>query len=456
MAPQPEQFGPRWLGRRLKSLLPEYPKLALCVAFSGGADSTALLAALAKHSKRLRGLRAVHVDHGLHPDSPRWAARAVAAARALGVPCTVLRVAAGRARGESPEARARAARYAALSAALGEGEVLLTAHHQDDQLETVLLMLLRGAGIAGIAAMPEVARLARGWLVRPLLPCSRTQLIAFVERSGLAHLEDPSNRDERFDRNYLRRRVLPVIAARWPGAAVTVSRAARHAAEARGLLDELAQADLGPARHGDALAAGALRALAPARRRNALRFWITARGTPVPPAARLAEIAGPLLAARLDARPAVEWPGGRVEREAGLLRLRGPSPKAAAAVASVASAARLRWRWRTQPVLPLPGDLGQLELVAEPHGPLDLARLSATLTLRWRQGGERLSLGRGRPRRALKSLLQEARVPIGQRERLPLVFSGARMVAVADLWLDASVLAGPEARRRARLVWTHP
>jgi tRNA(Ile)-lysidine synthase len=453
MAPRAEEFGTRWLGRRLESLLPAYPDLALCVAFSGGADSTALLAALSQLKRKPRALRAVHVDHGLHPQSSRWAVRAVAAARAFGVPCTVLKVAARRTRGESPEAHARAARYAALTGALSEGEVLLTAHHQDDQLETVLLMLLRGAGVAGIAAMPEVARLGGGWLVRPLLPCPRQQLIAFVDRAGLAHLEDPSNRDERLDRNYLRRRVLPGILERWPGAATTVSRAARHAAEAGRLLESLAQADLSAARHGDALAASALRALPPARRRNALRFWISARGAPVPPAARLAEIAGPLLTARADARPAVEWPGGRVEREAGLLRLHAVR---AAAAASAAAERELRWRWGTRPVCPLPGDLGQLELRGEPHGPLDLARLGPTLTIRWRRGGERLSLGKDRPRRALKSLLQEARVPTEQRARLPLLFNRARMVAVADLWLDASVQAGPAARRRARLVWTHP
>ena len=450
---KPQQFGARWLDRRLKGLLPSYPQLALCVAFSGGADSTALLAALSRLKRKLQALRAVHVDHGLHPDSARWAARAVAAARALGVPCTVLRVAVSRRRGDSPEAHARAARYAALAGTLEAGEVLLTAHSQDDQLETVLLMLLRGAGVAGLAAMPEVARFAGGSLVRPLLPCRRAELRAFVERAGLAHLEDPSNRDERFDRNYLRRRVLPAILARWPAAAATVSRAARHAAEAQRLLEGQAQTDLGSARHGEALSASALRALPPERRRNALRFWIAGRGSPVPPAARLEAIAGPLLSARADTRPAVEWPGGRVEREGGLLRLRA-LPAAQATITALDE--ELRWRWGTQPVCPLPGDLGWLELKEEPHGPLDLARIRPTLTIRWRRGGERLSLGAGRPRRALKSLLQEARIPLAQRARLPLVFSGAQLVAVADLWLDAAVQAEPAARRRARLVWTHP
>jgi tRNA(Ile)-lysidine synthase len=452
MSPRPEPFGARWLGRRLASLLPEYPRVRLCVAFSGGADSTALLAALAQQRRRPSALRAVHVDHGLHPDSPRWAKRAASAARALGVRCATLRASAPRTPGESPEARARAARYAALAAQLAEGEVLLTAHHQDDQLETVLLMLLRGAGVAGLAAMPEVTAFAGGSLARPLLTCTRTQLLAFIERERLAHLEDPSNLDEHLDRNYLRRCVLPVILERWPGAATTVSRVARHAAEAQQLLERQARSDLAAAWHGAALAASALRALPPPRRRNALRFWIAARGVTVPPAARLEEIAGPLLEARADARPAVEWAGARLEREAGLIRLRAASGGAPGAAPAAAS--ELRWSWGKRPVCPLPADLGQLELRADPQGPLDLSRLAPSLTVRWRRGGERLRPGAGRPRRALKSLLQEARVPLGQRQRLPLLFSGARLVAVADLWLDASVQAGATARRRARLVWT--
>ena len=328
MSSPAEDFGTRWLEGRLGELLPAFPDLALCVAFSGGPDSSALLAALAQLRHRPRALRAVHVDHGLHPDSAVWAARALEIAHSLGVPCAVRRIRIERRRGESPEAAARAARYGELGAALAEGEVLLTAHHEDDQLETVLLQLLRGAGVAGLAAMPEVMRFARGWLVRPLLTRSRAQLLAWVRGSGLECLEDPSNVDERFDRNFLRQRVLPVIAKRWPAAAATVHRSARHAAEAQRLLDELAQADLRTARHGEALAASALRALAIDRRRNALRFWISARGQPVPPAARLNEIAGSLLAAapmrsRASSGPAAGWSAMRASSRCGVVRLHG-------------------------------------------------------------------------------------------------------------------------------------
>jgi tRNA(Ile)-lysidine synthase len=452
MGPRAEDFGARWLGRRLKQLLPAFPDVALCVAYSGGADSTALLAALARLRPGARRLRALHVDHGLHPDSALWGARAGALARGLGVPCEVLVAKGVRARGESPEARARAARYRLLAGALEAGEVLVTAHHEDDQLETVLLQLLRGAGLAGLAAMPEVAPFARGFLARPLLTRSRTQLVSWVRAADLEHLEDPSNADPRLDRNFLRLRVLPQIRERWPGAAATVARAARHAAEAQRLLESQARADLRAARHGQSLAAGALRTLPPERRRNALRFWIASRGFPLPPAARLNEIAGPLLAARADAQPSVEWQGARLERRTGLLTLRAagggvPVP------ASAAAHREISWRWRSQPVCRLPGDLGRIELRADAHGTLDLGALAARLTIRWRRGGERLAVARGRPRRALKSLLRESAVPLALRARLPLIYSGSALIAVADLWLDESVQAGPGVRRRARLVW---
>ena len=453
MARGPQNFGARWLARRLRELLPAFPDLDLCVAFSGGADSTALLAALAQLKGRLRALRALHVDHGLHQDSALWAARAGELARALGVPCKVLVVKVTRLRGESPEALARAARYRVLAGELEAGEVLLTAHHEDDQLETVLLQLLRGAGVAGLAAMPAVAPFARGFLVRPLLTRPRAALLEWVRASELDYLEDPSNTDARLDRNFLRLRVLPVVRERWPAAAATVGRSARHAAEAQRLLEELARADLGAACHGAALAASALRALPEDRRRNALRFWIAARGYPVPPSARLNEIAGPLLAARADAQPAVEWPGGRLERQRGLLMLRAPAAARSARGAATAPP-DIHWRWRTEPVCTLPGDLGRLELRTDAHGTLDPGTLAARLTIRGRRGGERLSLGPGRPRRALKSLLRESHLPTAERDRLPLIFSGTKLVAVGDLWLDESVQAGPRTRRRARLIWS--
>jgi tRNA(Ile)-lysidine synthase len=448
------EFGPAWLRQQLARLLPDGRHAALCVAFSGGSDSTALLAALARLPGRRQRLRAIHIDHGLHARSAAWSRHAAQVARSLGVPFSARAERVSRRRGESLEAAARMLRYRLLGEALAAGEVLLTGHTQDDQLETVLLQLLRGAGVAGIAAMPPIAPLAGGWLARPLLSRSRAELREWLRGQRLAWLEDPSNSDLTLDRNYLRARVLPPIRARWPGAGATVARAARYAAEAQLLLDGLARTDVGHASHGAQLAAPALRALSPERRRNALRYWIAAAGFTVPPARRLEEIAGPLLAARADAQPFVQWEGARVQRAAGLLEL--TAADALGPAAAPARDAQIGWTWRKAPSCALGEDRGALGLRRAAHGPLDAAKLPDMLAVRWRRGGERLRLVRGGPRRALKSLLQEARVPAAERARLPLVFAGARLIAVADLWLDESVRATAASAARLRLDWQRP
>jgi tRNA(Ile)-lysidine synthase len=463
-------FGPEWLAAQLAVLLPNFPDVALCVALSGGADSTALLAALALTHPRVFKLRALHVDHGLRPASKQWAAHCRALARRLGVPLKVLTTKVERSRGASLEAAAREARYHLLSNELHPGEVLLTAHHTDDQLETVLLQLLRGSGLPGISAMPALAPFANGLLARPLLSRSRAELEAWVREQGLTWIEDDSNVDESLDRNYLRRRVLPLIRDRWPGAATAVSRSARHVAEAQAILDTLARSDVGRASYGESLSIKSLRALPPARRRNALRFWITRAGYRAPDSRRLEEIAGPLLDARPDANPFVEWGGGaraprggaRAQRHGDLLSLHPVAPPTTPPPSEQASsrdttqpppATDLVWRWSDSTVCELPDNLGKLELEPDTRGPVNLDALPDLLTIRWRRGGERLTPRPGGPRRALKNLLQEIHVPVAERARLPLLFSDEKLLAVADLLLDTTAQATPTTRRRARLRW---
>ena len=464
-----ETFGPDWLRGRLTHLLPAFPDAVLCVGLSGGIDSTALLAALAE--LRLDGLRvrAVHVNHGLHPNAKRWSAHCRRLARQLGVPLKVLTVRVARERGGSLEEAARVARYRCFTGQLRSGETLLTAHTQDDQLETVLLQLFRGCGLPGLAAMPAVAPLGPGWLARPLLACSRAQLEAWLRARGLGWIEDDTNLEERFDRNYLRRQVLPAVRQRWPGVAAAVARSARHAAEAQGLLTALARVDLERASDGASLSVKALRPLPPDRRRNVLRLWIASGGRTLPDARRLEEIAGPLIDARADANPQVEWDmawgaapeNGRriiVARHADLLSLAEGGPvldSGAGGAVPDAPAAQLTWDWRQSSRCTLP-DGGALELTPERHGPIDLDALPSPLAVTWRRGGERLRVRRGGPRRALKSLLQEARVPLAERARLPLILADGALIAAADLWIDESVRAPAQARHRGRLVWRKP
>jgi tRNA(Ile)-lysidine synthase len=491
----PGAFGPQWLATQLATLVPAFPNVALCVALSGGVDSTALLAALAVHAAkhpRSFQLRALHVDHGLRPASKQWATHCRSLARKLHVPLKVLTTKVERSRGASLEAAARDARYSLLAAALHPGEILLTAHHSDDQLETVLLQLLRGSGLPGISAMPAIVPFAQGFLARPLLSRSRAELETWVQEQGLTWVEDDTNVDESLDRNYLRLRILPLIRDRWPGAATAVARSARHAAEAQSLLDTLAHNDVDRASYGESLSAKSLRALAPDRRRNALRFWITRAGFLAPDTRRLEELAGPLLDARPDANPFVTWGEGegtvRAQRHGDLLTLQRrpvrdlssqPSPTSHGRSSRTVPTKRtgpparptpptdLVWSWHDSLTYDLPRDLGKLELEPDPRGPLDLDSLPPTLTIRWRVGGERLSPRPGGPRRALKNLLQESHVPVPERADLPLLFSTIsgdatsaaamfseeRLLAVADLLLDETVQATSATRRRARLRW---
>lgn len=442
-------FSAPTLLRRVELLLPEFPRLRLCVAFSGGVDSTALLAALASARPRALRLRAVHVDHGLHPDSGRWSRECRTLARRLGVELRVVRVAVSPASGESLEQVARIARYRALGAALAPGEVLLTAHTQDDQLETVLLQLFRGCGLAGLAAMPALAPFGATRLARPLLEFTRAQLAEWVQQEGLQVVSDSTNADERFDRNYLRHRVLPAVRARWGSAAAAVARTARHAAEGQQLLESLARADVERAGDGAALSVKALRTLTLPRRRNALRYWIARSGHTLPDARRLEQIAGAVIDARADAHPRVVWRGVRVERHADRLLI------GAAGEPSVpfTPPAQIPWDLQASARCELPPGCGVLELRPDAHGPLDLRALGAHLTVRWRRGGERLRVRPGGARRALKSLLQEAGVAPAERARLPLLFRDGELIAAGDLWIDEGVRARGSGRRRARLVW---
>ncbi len=436
--------------RELRRLPPGTEGSALVVALSGGLDSVVLLATLAalRAADRLgRPLRAVHVNHQLQAGARAWEAAARELCARLGVPLVVRRLRLVVARGASLEAVARAARYGALGAALAPGEVLLTAHHEDDQLETLLLQLMRGAGVAGLAAMPACARFGNGFLLRPLLAVPRAQILGAARAQGLRWQEDPSNAAVRFDRNYLRLRVLPALRARWPSAARVAARSASHLGEARELLDELAAADLArlarPGAGGPGLDRSELALLSGARQRNVVRAWIASQGLPVPDSRHLARILGELQRARADSKPLVAWRGAEVRRHGALLYCMAPLPPHDAARV-------LEWNWRGTPRLALGQGLGELRLVRSAHGALDGARLPAQLQVRFRAGGERLRGAAGGSRRALKDWLREANVLPWMRARIPLVFAGERCVAAAGVLTSADFAAAPGAGRAPR------
>ncbi len=431
-------FSAEVLGLKLAPLLDAGGPVSLAVALSGGADSAALLhaaAELARREPRLT-LRALHVDHGLTHAAAPLAAAAAAQAAALGVPLRVLRVQVASGDGASIEAAARSARYGAFAAALREGESLLTAHHREDQAETLLLQLIRGAGLRGLAAMPAAAVLGRGRLLRPLLEMPQSALRAYAAHHGLASHEDPMNADPRYDRVYLRSRLWPTLLERWPEAAATIARSARHLAEAQALLDQRSAERLLALGAGPGLCIEGLLGLTRAERGELLRHWLARQGLRALSARRQAEIDRELLRAGGTSLPRMVWAGGELRSFAGFLyafqaleplALEGERlPRADAAPRAL-------------------GALGRLEVAAVTGAGLRVATGASPFTMSHRAGGERLRLHEGAPRRALKDLLREARVPPWARERAILVRADALAAVVLPhaTWIAAEYAAGP-------------
>jgi tRNA(Ile)-lysidine synthase len=429
-------FGPERLATSLGTCLEPLGTrpAALVVALSGGLDSTALLAALVDcGADRRFELRATHVDHGLHVDSRAWARHCAALAVSLGVDFESVAVDAGAAHGESPEAAARAARYAALAGRLPPGGVLLTAHHADDQLETILLQWLRGGGLRAVAGMPAVAPFAQGWHARPLLDFTRGELEAWAGLRGLSWLVDPSNRDLRFDRNYLRHEVLPSIRRRWPAAARTVARLAARAAEASDMVADVAAADLAGAAEGDTLSLARLGELPPARQRGVLRAWLGVQGLPAPAAATLAALVHDVAVAATDRIPCTNWNGARVYRYRG--RLHAVTPESAHACLPEGP-------WVPDRAYGL-GALGRLELRPATGAGLSQARMPGAIEVARREDGARFRPA-GSPRdRALGRWFQEHGVLPWRRAQVPLLVARGRIIAVADLACDAAFAAEP-------------
>ncbi|MBJ6984806.1 tRNA lysidine(34) synthetase TilS [Luteimonas sp. MC1750] len=402
----------------------------IVVALSGGLDSTVLLHRLAAlPAIRARGLRAVHVHHGLHPAADDWAAGCDAACAALRVPLRVLPVQVARDSGLGLEASAREARHAAFAAALDAGEVLALAHHQDDQAETFLLRALRASGPEGLAAMRPWRRFGPGWMWRPLLGQPRAGLEAWARANGLSWIEDPANADPAHARSLLRHQVMPLLRQRWPGADAALARSATLCAQAadlladddRAVLDALLT-DAAGGRQARRLPLAPLRALPAARRARLVRAWAAGLGLPPLPATAV-EAVDTLLGARSDSAGEVRWADA-------CLRAWRDGLHAVPAAPSLPADWSQLWDGRTP--LPIPGG-GELAL--------DGAEAFATpLRVHARRGGERLQLPGRTHSHALKHLLQDAGVPPWERTRMPLLSDHeGRVLAAGDRLLSATL-----------------
>jgi len=433
----------------------------IAVAFSGGLDSSVLLH-IASVYCRQHGvpLFAFHVHHGISPNADAWLAHCAAAAQALGATFAARCVAVGAAKC-GIEAQARKLRYAALGGLCAEHGVrlMLTAHHLDDQAETVLLQLLRGSGTAGLSGMdaansaPDLLANADLVMARPLLTVSRAQLEQYAFAHGVNWVDDESNADPRYARNALRHQVMPALAAAFPGFAERFARSAAHAQSAQRLLSELAVQDLADSLDGDCIVVAKLRAMSRERAANLLRYWFAQRGLRMPSTAWLLEMLTQLVEARDDAQLLVTHPDCHIRRYRDRLHI---TPKLEALAGQrdpddegliIKEGQHFVWRGEASMVFADYGGVLHIEQAAEG---LDEAWLrEQPLTIDFRKGGERLKLAPNRPTRPLKAHYQANDVPAWERERLPVVSTGKRLLFAAGIGMDCHAFASGEGCRLA-------
>lgn len=397
------------------------------IGLSGGLDSSVLLHVLAQlRAQDGFALSAVHVHHGLVPGARAWGAHCAAMCAELGVPCAVVDVSVDRADPAGLEAAARSARRAAL---LGAGGVVALAHHRDDQAETVLFRAVRGSGIKGLSAMRELQPDPRGFLWRPLLATSRAELEAYARLEGLAWIEDPSNAERYYARNYLRHEVMPQLTERFPGSAGCLARLARLAGEASELMDEIAAEDRERLRHGDSrrFNYSAALELSSARWRNLLRGLLVETVAALPDEDRLREAERQFRGdgARGGLRVVLGARALCVYRDQWWLD-------------TVASSACTPERRPLAGLDPLRWAGAELCFRGVSGAGIARAALAGeVLHVDRRRGGERLALHAGGPSRSLKNLFQEASVPPWLRQSIPLVWIGDRLAWVAGVGVAA-------------------
>ena len=411
------------------------------VAFSGGLDSHVLLHALSCLAADYPfSLHAIHINHSLHPESSEWANHCQAVCDDLGMPLIVKTITVNADKGGSLEAAARDARYTALAEALPENGICITAQHINDQTETILLQLLRGAGVHGLAAMPASKNFAQGRLLRPLLGHSRESLNDYARSHQLVWVEDPSNRDHQFDRNFLRHEILPVLRQRWPGLDKSLSRSAGHAASAATMLDEIAQSDLlhcqvtcnhffPPAI--TSLRVDLLTGLSTIHQKNALRYWTRMHGLSVPGDERLQTLIR--LLEESPEKGEILWPAGAFRLYNNILwlcdcpGLSTPIDKG------------LDWN----PDSPQQVDQPKLELKATKLAGegIALSTVGASLLrVSFRQGGEIYRMPGKYGSKTLKKLMQDLAVPPWLRASLPLIYLDDELIAVSSLWCNPHYL----------------
>jgi tRNA(Ile)-lysidine synthase len=416
----------------LKNCLQEYGlHRNFYIAYSGGRDSHVLLHALALLRKETHfNFKAIHINHSLSANADSWANHCKQICFKLKVEMIQLTVNAKSTIGESPEEVAREKRYAALAAQLSADDILLTAHHQDDQAETFLLQLMRGAGTKGLAAMPYSKPLGNGYQVRPFLTITRAEIIEYALENNLHWIEDESNQQLHFSRNFIRSKIIPVLQERWPNVTTTIARSAEHCSEAQQLIDSIAAQDYAVVAGtvANTLSVPALLKLTKERQRQVIRYWLQQNNFPLPSSVKLHQAQLDMLHAREDKVPVVNWQGAELRRFRNDLYVIKPL--------SVHDTTQIISWDLSQPLnLQNLGTLQATPIIGE-----GLRADIPDITIRFRTGGELCQLPGRAFRHDLKKLLQSWNIPVWQRDRIPLIYSGDKLAAAVGLFVDSQFI----------------
>jgi len=401
------------------------------VAYSGGLDSHALLHLCVQCTSL--PVRAVHIHHGLQDEADQWSEHCAEVCDALQVPYKTIHVDASKRAGESPEETARKARYAALNSELEPGDCLLTAHHQDDQSETVLLQLFRGAGSAGLAAMPVIRETHQTFHARPLLGFTRDEIYAYAIENDLKWVDDPSNTDTDFDRNLLRQDIIPDIKKRWPQLGDSLSRVASQQQDVLEIIEAMAGVDLASSvtQQAHVINIAGLTRLSRARQLNVLRSWIHQCAHDAPTANVLQQVLQSVLPAVGDASPEVCWGESEIRRYQEKLYC----------LKRVEHDTSEVFDWNPREKLVLKSLGVELSMEQDVLRGLKLELLDKALKVKFRQGGEKIRPVGRKHTHSLKKLMQETGIPPWQRSRIPLIYFNDELICVCGHWL-ASVYVG--------------
>lgn len=401
------------------------------LAYSGGVDSHVLLHVCAQDPTLRDRLTAVHVHHGLQSQAEAWANHAENAARELGVKFLLFRVDAHPKPGESPEAAARNARYAALKSVIAHGDVLLVAQHQDDQLETVLLQLLRGGGLLGLAGMPASLPFGQGVLLRPFLHVRKQLIGDYAAAHRLCWVDDPSNNESVYDRNFLRREVLPLLKLRWPSCDQTVARAAGYCAEAHELLAGIAAESFEEVyQAGDnTLSIERLNVFDLPRRQLIIRHWFRQMGLKMPAQTFLTQLFDNVIGAGANSDPVLYGQGCQIRRYRDKL----------CCIKDDHGEVLQDLDWPEEEDSLTIGKNMTLTRARSMSGIPEAIWRQSKVAVKFRSGGETIALPGRQGHHRLKNLYQEAGIPPWERAAIPLIYLDGRLAAVADLWISAEL-----------------